>query len=327
MPNGYGDLKILATSAAASLADEVCQNLGQPYSRAKMFLGQHEDGEIRLEILDNIRSKDAFLIASGQQPDRNLIEMLWALDAIRTASAGRITLVMPYYPYSRSDKAEEGRREPIGASLVARLIETAGADHCLLMDLHNSAITGFFNKAVCDRIHATMVLVPKLKQLLSGRDFVIASPDAGGVPRALKFAEKMKQESIVYFSKARSAPGVIRPGSVNISSRVDGLVVVLVDDMIGSGGTMAEDANAAMEAGASAVIAVAPHAVFSGKAIERLQNSPLEYVLTANSIEHEWGVLPSKFVHISIGELLAHAITSVHMGHSLQQLRDLEFSR
>lgn len=327
MPNGYGDLKILATSVATTLADEVCQSLGQPYSRAKMFIGQHEDGEIRLEILDNIRSKDAFLIASGQQPDRNFLEILWALDAMRTASAGRITLVMPYYPYSRSDKAEEGRREPIGASLVARLIETAGANHCLLMDLHNSAITGFFNKAVCDRIHATMVLVPKLKQLLAGRDFVVASPDAGGVPRALKFAEKMKQDSIVYFSKARSAPGVIRPGSINISTRVDGLVVVLVDDMIGTGGTMVEDAKVAIEAGATAVIAVAPHAVCPGKAIERLAESPLEYVLTANSVIREGEVLPSKFVHISIGELLAHAITSVHMGHSLQQMRGLEFSR
>lgn len=325
MPNGYGNLSVLATSACLPLAEEVTRHLGQPYSLGRAFIGAHRDGECRLEILENIRSKDVFLIASGQQPDRNLIELLWMLEAIRSSAAGRITLVMPYFPYSRSDKAEEGRREPIGAALVARMVETAGADHCILMDLHNSAITGFFQKAVCDRIHATMVLVPRLKQLLEGKNYVIASPDAGGVPRALKFAEKMGQEGIVYFSKARSAPGEIKQGSVNISSRVDGQIVVLVDDIIDSGGTMIEDTKAALDAGASSVIAVAPHAVFSEGALARIEESPLEMILTTDSIPRDYAGQSTKVTAVSISALLARAITNVHAGLSLKELRDLQF--
>ncbi|HYD93350.1 MAG TPA: ribose-phosphate diphosphokinase [Candidatus Paceibacterota bacterium] len=324
MQNGYG-FRVLATTAGLCLAKEACQALRRPDLLMEMDIQTHKDGELRLEIKGNVRGAEIYLFASGQQPDRNLIELLWALDALRRSAVKRITVVLPYYPYSRSDKVEDEKREPLGAALVARLIERAGADQCLIMDPHNTSITGMFPQALCDRIHASRILVPRLKQLLAGRDFVVASPDAGGGPRARKFAKRMGQSTIINFSKERVGPGQINPDSIQFQGDVKDKVVIFVDDMIDSAGTILGAVDVALDAGASAAIAVAPHAVLSDGAPERIAASRIEAVLTTNSISHDWSALPEKIVPVSIGPMLGHAIHCLHTGESLKELRTFDY--
>lgn len=309
----YGDLKIIAGSANPQLAMDICDHLGCNLTPA--LCSSFSDGELRVEINESVRGHDVFVIQPTSAPaNKSLMELCLLLDALKRASAGRITAVVPYFGYARQDR-KASPRAPISAKLVSDFITMAGAQRVVTVDLHAGQIQGFFNCPV-DNLYARPVLLKKLSAL-SG-DIVMVSPDAGGVERARSFAKKM-DASLAVIDKRRDRPNQV--AEMHIVGNVAGKTAVLVDDMIDTAGTICTAANLLMEGGAKEVYACASHAVLSGPAIERLNAAPFKEIIVTDTIPMGDRVAECDKIRVaSIAGVLAKSIRNIHDGSSVSAL-------
>jgi ribose-phosphate pyrophosphokinase len=307
-------LLIFAGHANPELAIEICEAAGEPLGKASVR--QFADGEIYLQIQENVRGADVFVIQPTCKPvHHSLMELLLMIQALKLASAERITAVLPYYGYARQDRKDKPR-VPISAKLVAGLLETAGADRVLTLDLHAAQIQGFFDIPV-DHLFATPVLIEHFKELADDRGTVV-SPDAGGVERARAFAKRLDCP-LAIIDKRREEANVAEV--MNVVGDVRGRHCLLVDDLIDTAGTLVKGADALMEKGAASVSACATHAVLSGPAVSRIEESCLKEVVVSNSIplsQEAKGC--GKIKTLSIAKLLAEAIKSIHEETSVSVL-------
>src|SRR5689334_522124 len=269
--------KIFSGTANESLADEVCHFLGMQRGQAQVI--RFKDGECYVQIQENVRGCDVFVMQPTCRPvDEHLMELLLMIDALKRASARRITPVIPYFGYARQDRKDKPR-SPISSKLIADLLTTAGADRALVVDLHAPQLQGFFNIPV-DHLFASPVLVDYFrKQALP--DLTVVSPDAGGVERARFFAKKM-DSALAIVDKRRTGTNVTEV--MHVIGDVEGRTCVILDDIIDTAGTLVKTAQALADNGAKHVLACATHAVLSGPAIERISKSPLEKVVVTNTI-------------------------------------------
>ncbi|AEB09697.1 ribose-phosphate pyrophosphokinase [Desulfobacca acetoxidans] len=312
-------LKIFAGNSNPDLALEICNCLSMPLGKA--FVGTFSDGEIRVEVGENVRGKDVFVIQSTCHPvNNNIMELLIIIDALKRASARRITAVIPYYGYARQDR-KVAPRVPISAKLVADLLTSAGANRILTMDLHVGQIQGFFNIPV-DNLYASSVMMPYIKANFRD-DPVMVSPDAGGVPRARAYAKRL-EANLAFIDKRRDAPGKAK--AMHIIGEVKDRVAVILDDIIDTGGTLSEAAKVLLEKGASAVYACCSHPVLSGPAVERIQESPLKGLVVTDTIPLRENALQCKKIHqLSVAPLFCKAITGIHKEDSISSLFDIQF--
>jgi ribose-phosphate pyrophosphokinase len=299
-------VKIFTGNANPALAEEICTTLGTELGKAQVRY--FSDGEIYLQIQENVRGADVFVVQPTCTPvDRNLMELLLMIDALKRASAERITAVLAYFGYARQDRKDKPR-VPISAKLVASLIETAGADRILALDLHAAQIQGFFDIPV-DHLFASPVMIEYYKGLAIP-DLTVVSPDAGGVERARAFAKRLNAP-LAIVDKRREEANVSEV--MNIIGEVAGRNCLMVDDLIDTSGTLVKGAEALLEKGAVSVSACATHAVLSGQAVERIESSPIREVVLSNSIPLSERARNSPRIRsLSIAPLLARAIQSIH---------------
>jgi ribose-phosphate pyrophosphokinase len=307
-------LVVFAGNSNPELAQDVCRHIGIKLGDAK--LQTFSDGEIQVEIRENVRGKDVFVLQSTCAPvNDHLVELLLMLDAFKRSSAQRITAVLPYYGYARQDK-KVAPRVPISAKLMADLVETAGANRIITMDLHAGQIQGFFNVPV-DNLFAAPVLLQYMRENFRNNT-VIVSPDAGGVERARAFAKRLNA-LLAIIDKRREAPN--KAEAMHVVGDVDGKIAVILDDMVDTAGTLSEGANALKERGAAQVHACCSHAVLSGPAVERINNSVIETLVVTNSIPMgEKAKASDKIRVLSVSKLLAEAIHRAHTGSSVSSL-------
>lgn len=307
-------MKVFAGNANPPLAREICDCLGIGLGRASVRT--FSDGEIYLQILENVRGADVFVVQPTCPPvERNLVELLLMIDALKRASADRITAVLPYYGYARQDRKDRPR-VPISAKLIASLLERAGATRILALDLHAAQIQGFFDIPV-DHLFAAPVMIEYLeKQALP--DLTVVSPDAGGVERARAFAKRLKSP-LAIIDKRRLEVNVAEV--MHIIGDVAGRNCLVVDDLIDTAGTLVKGVEALLAAGAASVSAVATHGVLSGGAIARIEGSRLNEVVVSNSIPlREEATRSPRIRSLSVAPLLARAIQSIHEGGSVSTL-------
>ena len=306
-------LKIFSGNANIPLAQEICDILGVPLG--KSIVKSFSDGEIMVEIGENVRGRDVHVIQSTCEPaNENLMELLVMIDALKRASSATITAVIPYFGYARQDR-KVAPRTPITSKLVADLLTTAGADRVLTMDLHAGQIQGFFNIPV-DHLYSAPVLLDDMKGRFE--DVVVVSPDAGGTERARAFAKRL-DAGLAIIDKRRSGPNVSE--IMHVIGDIDDRVCVIIDDMIDTAGTLCQAAKVLKEKGARAVYACAAHPVLSGPAIERINDSCLEEVLVTNTIPTEGKrALCSKLRSVSVAGLLAEAIRRIYGDESVSSL-------
>ena len=318
-------IKIFAGNSNRPLAQEIGQNLGVPLGAAD--IRRFSDGEIAVEITENVRGGDVFVIQSICSPGNdNLMELLLMLDAFKRASASRITAVIPYYGYARQDR-KVSPRVPISAKLLADLVTTAGASRVLTAELHAGQIQGFFNIPV-DNLFSAPVLLPYLRSRIGKDEVTIVSPDAGGVERARAFAKRLGA-SLAIIDKRRSRSEEEKfPGKANLDvaemriiGEVEGKIAIIVDDMVDTAGTLTTAAAAISEAGAQTVLACCTHPVLSGPAIERIRASVLEELVVTNSIPlrpEAQGL--GKIQVLSLAPLMGEAIRRIHNEESISSL-------
>lgn len=306
-------LKLFSGNSNIQLVEEIARDLGTTMGKSQVK--NFSDGEINVEIEESVRGMDVFVIQSICHPvNNNLMELLILIDALKRASAERITAVLPYYGYARQDR-KVSPRAPISAKLIADLITTAGASRILTVDLHAGQIQGFFNIPV-DHLFAAPVLLEYLKKLKN--HLVVVSPDAGGVERARAYAKRLNS-SLAIIDKRRECPNVSQV--MNIIGDVEGMVAVLVDDMVDTGGTLVRAAYALMEKGAKTVYACCTHPVLSGKAVEMIAESPIEELIVTNTIPlREEAKACPKIKVLSISNLLADAIRRIYEDESVSCL-------
>lgn len=307
-------LKLYSGNSNRPLAEEIAHILGTPLTNltSKRF----SDGEIFVKILESNRGADAFVIQPTCAPvNDSLMEALILVDALRRSSAGRITLVLPYYGYARQDK-KLGPREPVTAKLVANLMTTAGIDRLLTVDLHAEQISAFFDVPVDHLPAAPIIAEYLLDQGLSGPDVVVVSPDVGGTARARRLAERLGSP-LAIIAKRRPAPNETEV--MEIIGNVSGKTAVMIDDMIDTAGSVTTGAVAMKERGATRIFACCTHAILSGPAIQRIEESPIEELVVTNTIPTQhW--TSDKIVCLSVAPLLARAIQRIHEGRSVSEL-------
>ncbi|BDQ38790.1 ribose-phosphate pyrophosphokinase [Pseudodesulfovibrio nedwellii] len=310
----HGELKIISGSASPKLADAICEHLGTKAS--PVLRERFSDGEIRIEIGENVRGDDVFVVQPTCSPvNFHLMELCLMLDALKRASASRVTAVVPYFGYARQDR-KVVPRAPISAKMVADLLSTAGMQRLVTIDLHAGQIQGFFNCPV-DNLFAAPALLEHLRER-NDEDFVIISPDAGGVERARAYAKRLGA-SLAIVDKRRDAPNQAK--AMHIIGDVKDKVAVVIDDMIDTAGTMCAAANVIMENGAKDVLACATHPVLSGPAIKRLEDSAFSEVVVTDTIPlNEEAQTCSKIKQRSVASLLAKAINNVHTESSVSVL-------
>jgi ribose-phosphate pyrophosphokinase len=307
-----GSIKLLTGNSNKNLAKEVSEYLNIPLSDA--IVSRFSDGEVRVQINESMRGEDVFVIQSLCPPiNESIMELLLMLDAIKRASAGRITAVIPYYAYARQDRKDKPR-VPISARLLADLITVAGAQRVVVVDLHSPQIQGFFNIPV-DNLHALGVLYDYLKDKLDG-ETVVVSPDAGGVERARLLANKIGCPIAIIY-KRRPEPNVAEV--LDLIGDVKGKRAIIVDDIIDTAGTVCAASELLLSKGASRVDVVATHGLLSGPAVERLRKSPIEEVVITNTIPAEHKNL-EKLKVVSIAPLIGEAIRRIHEGESVSML-------
>ena len=310
----FKELKIFTGNANPALAQEICHHLSVPLAQANVK--SFSDGEIMVEINENVRGRDVFVVQSTCQPaNHNLMELLVMIDALKRASAARITAVIPYFGYARQDR-KVAPRTPITSKLVADLITTAGAQRVLCVDLHAGQIQGFFNIPV-DHLYAAPAVLEDVKARFT-EELVVVSPDAGGTERARAFAKRLNA-GLAIIDKRRSAANVSEV--MHIIGDVDGRTCIIVDDMIDTAGTLCQAAAALKAHGAGDVYATATHAVLSGPALERINESDLKEVLVCNTIPTDEKVKNcSRLRTISVANILAEAIRRIHGDESVSSL-------
>jgi len=305
-------LKIISGNANLSLSKEISNYLETPL--VDVLLTRFSDGEIRVQINENVRGADVFVIQSLAYPTNDsIMELLLLLDALKRSSAYRITAVIPYYAYARQDRKDKSR-VPISAKLLADLIQTAGAHRVLTVDLHSAQIQGFFNIPV-DNIFALPVIYEYLKAK-NIEDLVVVSPDAGGVERARMLQNRLGGNLAIIYKK-RPAPNVAE--TLDVIGNVNGKNAVIIDDIIDTAGTIVAAANMLISKGAKSVIAACTHPVFSGPAVERLKNSSIQEVIATNTIPID-GKEFDKLTVISVAELIGEAIKRINIESSVSSL-------
>jgi ribose-phosphate pyrophosphokinase len=312
MPEG---IRFFTGNAHKELAKEISDYLEIPIGNASV--GEFSDGEISVHINENVRGSDVFVLQPTCMPvNRNIMEILLMIDALKRASASRITAVIPYYGYARQDRKVQPR-VPISAKLVADLVTAAGTSRILTMDLHAAQIQGFFNIPV-DNLYAAPVLLDYVQKKYDSRSLIIVSPDAGGVERARSFARKLEC-SIAIIDKRREVANVSQ--IMNVIGDVSGKDTIILDDMVDTGGTTIQAAAALKEKGAKRVIAACTHAVLSGSAIEKVNNSVLEELIVTNTINLDTKKEQcKKLTVLSIAPVIGEAIKRIHEETSISSL-------
>jgi len=308
-------MKILSCNSNVDLAKSISKNLNSQLIKAEVK--RFSDREVFVEVQENVRGEDMFVIQSTSYPaNDNLMELLVSLDALRRASARRITAVIPYYGYARQDR-KSGPRTPISAKLVANLITKAGADRILTMDLHAGQIQGFFDIPT-DNLFAAPVFVKDIEEKYEGKPLVIVSPDVGGVVRARAIARRINA-NLAIIDKRREKAGSSEV--MNIIGDVKNHHCIIVDDIIDSGGTICNAAQALIDVGALSVDSYVTHGVLSGSAVTNISNSPLNSLVTTDSIKATEAVkMTSNIRQISIAPIIGEAIRRVHMEQSVSSL-------
>ena len=305
----YSDLKLFALSSNKELAEKVASAMG--IELGKSSVRQFSDGEIQVNIEESIRGRHVFILQSTSSPvNDNLMEILIMVDALKRASAETISVVMPYYGYARQDRKARSR-EPITSKLVADLLEVAGVDRLLTVDLHAAQIQGFFDIPVDHLMGAPLIADYFDRHALVGEDVVVVIPDYGGVTRARKLAQFL-QTPIAIIDKRRSVTKMNTSEVMNIIGNVKGKKCILIDDMIDTAGTICHAADALAEAGATAVYASCTHPVLSGPALENIEKSAIEKLVVLDTIYLPEERLIDKIEQISIAELIGEAITRIH---------------
>ena len=310
-------MKIISCNGNRPLAEEISKELGMSLTQAK--IQRFSDMEIFVEIQDNVRGEDVFIIQSTSFPvNDNLMELLIVIDALRRGSARRITAVMPYFGYARQDR-KPAPRTPISAKLVANLITTAGADRVLTMDLHAGQIQGFFDIPV-DNLYAAPVLTRDINERLDKNETTVVSPDVGGVIRARAVAKRIDAD-LAIIDKRRERAGVSEV--MNIIGDVKGRNCILIDDIVDSAGTLCNAAEALMGAGAKSVMAYVSHGVLSGGAVQKIENSSMSKLFVTDSILATDAVMGSdKVEQLSIAPLIGEAIKRISEESSVSTLFD-----
>ncbi|MDY6790969.1 MAG: ribose-phosphate pyrophosphokinase [Thermodesulfobacteriota bacterium] len=312
--NSTGGLAIFSGNSNSVLAKKICDYLNLPMGKAKVKT--FSDGEIQIEIDENVRSKDVFLIQSTCEPvNNNLVELLLMLDAFKRSSASRISAVIPYYGYARQDK-KVAPRVPISAKLVADMLEVAGANRVITMDLHAGQIQGFFNIPV-DNLFAAPVIIEYIKHHFNS-NLVIVSPDAGGAERARAFAKRLHADLAVV-DKRRDAPNKAR--AMAVIGDVAGKIAIILDDMVDTAGTLIEAAAAIIKNGAREVHACCAHAVLSGPSVDRITDSKLKSLMVTDTIPlNEKAKACDMIKVLTISELIGEAIIRSYTGDSVTSL-------
>jgi ribose-phosphate pyrophosphokinase len=314
-PNfSYGDLKIFSGRAHPALAKEICDYLGIQPGQITLF--NFSDGENYCQIDENVRGADVFVVQPTCSPvNDHVMELLILLDAFRRSSASRITAVMPYFGYARQDKKDKPR-VPIAAKLMADLLTASGADRILTMDLHTLQIQGFFNIPV-DHLFAAPVLLDAIREM-GLDDLVIVSPDVGGVARARAIGKRL-DASLAIIDKRRSGPNETEV--LNVVGDVEGRNVLILDDIIDTAGTLVQAEAALRDHGAKRTFAAAVHAVFSGPARQRIEESALETLFVSNTIPLDGSMRDCRKIRtLSVAPLLGEAIQRIHQGASVSSL-------
>ncbi len=311
----YDKIRVFSGNSNLHLAQKICDALGVPLGNAgvKTF----SDGEVMVEIGENVRGRDVYVVQSTCAPtNNNLMELLVMTDALKRASAATITAVVPYYGYARQDR-KAAPRTPISAKLVADLVTTAGVDRVVTIDLHAAQIQGFFNIPV-DNLYAAPVILNHLKERFAGQDIVMVTPDAGGTERARGFAKRLECP-MALIDKRRTGPNVAEV--MHLIGDVKGKIAIILDDMIDTAGTLTQAAGALKQNGAAMIYAAASHGVLSGPAIDRINGSVIEEVLLTDTIPlGERADRTSKIKVLSVAPLLAEAIRRIHEDESVSSL-------
>jgi ribose-phosphate pyrophosphokinase len=307
-------MRLFGGTSNPSLTEEVCEYLG--IAPGKISAKTFSDGETQIEIHENIRNMDVFVLQSTCTPvNDNLMQLLIIMDALRRSSAKRITAVIPYYGYGRQDRKVKPR-VPISAKLVADLITVAGANRVVSMDLHAGQIQGYFNIPV-DNIFAAPILLKHIRGHFED-DLVIVSPDAGGVERARAFAKRL-EASLAIIDKRRDAPNVAE--AMNIIGNVEGKTAMILDDMVDTAGTLTQAAGALAQRKAKRVYACATHPVLSGPAIDRIEASPIDHLVVTNTIPlGERARACGKITVLSVAELLGETVKRIYQSDSVSTL-------
>jgi ribose-phosphate pyrophosphokinase len=307
-------MKVFSGRANEPLAREIAKHLDIELGNAEVR--NFADGEIRVNIRESVRGTDAFVIQPTQPPADNLLELLLMIDALKRASAYRVTAVIPYYGYARQDRKDQPR-VPVSAKLVANLIERAGTDRVLTMELHAEQISGFFDIPV-DHLYSTPVLLDYFRRW-GVEESVIVAPDAGRANRARGFARRLGASvPLAIIDKRRPEPN--QAEVVNVIGDVDGLHAVIFDDMIDTGGTLVNAAAALVKNGALSVTATATHGVLSGNAVQRLESSAIGEVVITDTIDLPNNKRNNRMKVLSVSSLLAEAIFRTHRGESVSSL-------
>ncbi|MBN1694597.1 ribose-phosphate pyrophosphokinase [candidate division WOR-3 bacterium] len=309
------ELKVFSGSGSLSLAKGISKCLKRPLSSLEKR--KFSDGEIFIQIKENVRGRDVFVVQSTNSPAENIIELLLIIDALRRSSTGRITTIIPYFGYGRQEKKDKPR-VPISAKLFANLFEKAGANRIVTIDLHAPQITGFFDISV-DHLFATPVMVKHIKKLnLDYKKTVIVSPDVGRVEAARAIAKKINRDiPIAIVDKRRPEPNHCEV--VNIIGDVKDKTAIIIDDIVDTAGTLTEAANELKKQGASAIYAYITHPVLSGKAIEKITTSSLDKLVVTDTIPMD-EKKSKKIEVVSVAKLLSEAITRIHENKSVSSL-------
>ncbi|MBC8493953.1 MAG: ribose-phosphate pyrophosphokinase [Candidatus Thioglobus sp.] len=307
-------IKIFSGNANPLLSGEIISSLN--VVQGKALVGKFSDGESQVEILENVRGCDVFIIqpTCGPSPAETLMELLIVADALKRSSAARITAVVPYFGYSRQDRRSRLTRVPITAKLAAKMVEASGIDRILTVDLHADQIQGFFNIPI-DNIYAQPVL---LDDIMSKNydDIVVVSPDVGGVVRARAAAKKLNDADLAIIDKRRPAPNMVKV--MNVIGDVEGKTCILIDDMVDTAGTLCQAAGILKEKGAKKVVAYATHAVLSGAAMSNIKNSALDELITTNTIPlTAEAVKCGKIRQLSIAPIMAEVIKRISEEQSI----------
>jgi ribose-phosphate pyrophosphokinase len=307
-------MKLLSCNSNISLSEEIAKNLNIPLTKASVR--KFSDEEIFVEVNENVRGQDVYVIQSTSKPaNDNLIELLVCIDALKRASANQITAVIPYFGYARQDR-KPGPRTPITAKLVANLLTTSGADRVLTIDLHAGQIQGFFDIPV-DNLYAAPILLSDIKENFNINNTVIISPDVGGVVRARYIANRLNT-SLAIVDKRREAANVSEV--LNIIGEVDGKDCILIDDIVDTAGTLSNASEALLKVGASSVSAYVSHGVLSGPALQRIKDSSLKELVTTNTIIEIKNENENKIRRLSVAPLIAEAVKRIDNHSSVSSL-------
>ena len=311
------DLDIFTGTANPELADEVSKILGIKISDADV--GYFSDGELRVEIEENVRGHDTFIIQSTCSPtNKNVMEIMLIADALKRSSASRITAVVPYYGYARQDRRVRSARVPISAKVVADMFASVGIDRVLTIDLHSETIQGFFDMPA-DNVYATKLMIDDIKENNQRDEVIVVSPDVGGVVRSRALAKYLDDTDLAIIDKRRAATN--ESEVMNIIGEIDGKICIVPDDIVDTAGTLCNAASALKSKGAKAVKAYITHPVLSGPAIERLNNSDIDEIVVTNSIPlNKEAKKCSKIRVISIASIIAECITRLSNEESLSEM-------